>query len=175
MRVNDRTADVAGLAQTSSTRTGASASCSPSTWIIPQSSGEFERCWRRQCSEPALKYDYLMSMPSEDVERVFKMEMSGVLIAEIVMSLRSEFARRYDDGGKEDGAVEARRIVDLLEAMTRTGRFGLNSKLVGKAAKSALTELVDDHLSRKLGGSGRDASTDVAVLGKLKQLYGLNV
>ena len=114
-------------------------------------------------------------MPSEDVERVFKMEMSGVLIAEIVMSLRSEFARRYDEGGKEDGAEEARRIVDLLEAMTRTGRFGLNSKLVGKAAKSALMELVDDHLSRKLCGSGRDASTNIAVLGKLKQLYGLSV
>ena len=88
-------------------------------------------------------------MPSEDVERVFKMEMSGVLIAEIVMSLRSEFARRYGEGVKEDGAEEARRIVDLLEAMTRTGRFALNSKLVGKKNSSFSSRKHSNNFPRK--------------------------
>ena len=169
MRVNDATAQqVAGLGL------GGGPAASPSAaaagepaWPRPESSGDFERCWRRRCSGPALRYDFLMSVPAPDIERLFKAEMSGVLIAEVVTAMRAEFRRRRGpDGG--GGDADAAKVLAVLEAITRTGRFGLNSRLVGKAAKAALRELIDEDLAPRPGAAGGAEG-----LARLRELYGV--
>ena len=135
---------------------------------LPDSSAAFERHWRRQCATDALKYKYLLSLPPTCIESIFKVEMSGVLLAESIVACRNELARRLDthdaehatppanpeststssSGGSDDS--ERQLVADMLLAMSRTGRFSLNSKLIGRRAKDALRELIDTMLAPSL-------------------------
>ena len=156
-------AGIAGTVSGSGCNDGTQSAARPGP---PDSSAAFERHWRRQCATDALKYQYVLSLPPSCIESIFKVEMSSVLLAESIVACRNELSRRLDthdvdttmppanpestltlsSGGGVDDA-ERRLVADVLLAMSRTGRFNLNSKLIGRRAKDALRELIDTILA----------------------------
>ena len=155
-------AGIAGTVSGSGCNDGMQSAAGPG---LPDSSAAFERHWRRQCATDALKYQYVLSLPPACIESIFKVEMSGVLLAESIVACRNELSRKIDphdaahatppanpestltssSGGVDD--AERQLVADVLLAMSRTGRFSLNSKLIGRKAKDALRELIDTMLA----------------------------
>ncbi|GBF93625.1 hypothetical protein Rsub_06347 [Raphidocelis subcapitata] len=144
----------------------------------PDTAAEFEREWRRRGS-PQERWEYLMLTTPERLPQLFRVEMGGRLLGEVVEALESRWREGAAAAGKGSNAEPARcEAADValrtLQALTECGRFGLASRLLSrghKAAAVALLASLDAHAalaeapcSARSGGGGGGAAAELKLL-----------
>ncbi|TRY65359.1 hypothetical protein DNTS_013765 [Danionella cerebrum] len=113
--------------------------------IEPRSASEFIRDWRRLTGGPFEKYDLLVRLGGETLEKIFKTEIGLGLLGEFLLVLSRGLKPR-----------DVYRVIGVLDGLTRTGRFSLGLSLLSQAEKKASVELfqklqgsIDKHHSAK--------------------------
>lgn len=101
----------------------------------PENAMEFEKTWRRNCRTTADRYQYLCMIPDEKVAALFKVEISGTMLGEVMIALSEAFAAEEDKSGR------AGRVASLLQTLTRSGRFSLTVRLLAGKPKNAAEAL----------------------------------
>lgn len=100
--------------------------------VVPKNGHEFTKEWRKQKkSGDGSCYSYLIELTGEKLIKIFKSEISFGLLGEIVTVLNDDALER--DYGK---------ITDILECLTRAGRFSLSLDFLSKVERQKLAELV---------------------------------
>ncbi|CAG9464020.1 unnamed protein product [Pedinophyceae sp. YPF-701] len=133
----------------------------------PRTVQEFARDWRRHCSTVTQRVSYLRLCAGSPggLAGVFKVEVSAQHIADIAGALLD--AARAGGNGDDDGAAAGEDFpafaLACLQGLTQAGRFSLSCKLVPRAGKEVVDELL-----RWLGGSG----VEQAEVRKVAQAFG---
>lgn len=123
-------------------------------------SAEFEKVWLRVAGSDRAKWGYLAACSAAALPRLFKVEMSGPLMGDMVSTL----TRLERAGGTGEAGFHAACLA-TLRAITETGRFALNRALLGKGKLEELRELLDSIAAR---GEEHQESVD-----RLRRAYGL--
>ena len=123
-------------------------------------SAEFEKVWLRVAGSDRAKWGYLAACSAAALPRLFKVEMSGPLMGDMVSTL----TRLERAGGTGEAGFHAACLA-TLRAISETGRFALNRALLGKGRLEELRELLDSIAAR---GEEHQESVD-----RLRRAYGL--
>ena len=102
--------------------------------IVPNSSMEFERDWRRHCVTLEFKLSYLKLCGADNFRVIFKTDLDVGLLSQIVQM----FAQRAQgaSGNESEDLQAASFTLNFLEAVIQTGRFALNVKFLDDADKA---------------------------------------
>ncbi|KAL6759894.1 PR46bm [Haematococcus lacustris] len=115
---------------------------------LPSTSGDFTRDLRRHCPSPDAKYSYLKRCGPQLLRSLFRLEISSDTLKELLVILdtcwlgHAGAAEDAENAAGRGGALdEAVWVVQVLDALAASGRFGLALKLTGPAGKQAVTSL----------------------------------
>ncbi|NXG57238.1 CC103 protein, partial [Hemiprocne comata] len=111
---------------------------------LPGTSAEFYRDWRRCLKSGKEKYQFLLELGGETLGRIFQADLGFGLLGEFLTVLAENIC------GEDRGAV-----LQILQSLTGTKRFGLNVDLLSESEKERSRDLF-----RKLWSTSReDGST----------------
>lgn len=112
----------------------------------PSTGADFQRDWRRQCKTTDDKYRYLKLIPPEQLPAIFKVEISGELMSDIVATLEScwvSYAGAAEECvGPGSAGLEASWALEVLYYLTLTGRFKLTSQLMSRKTQASIAGIV---------------------------------
>ena len=97
---------------------------------IPKNSHEFEKFWRKCQKDKAKKYQYLITIGSLTLAKVFKAEISMGLLGEIIDVLNENW--KVEDFSK---------IYSIVHCLTTVKRFSLSLQFLSHQEKQLLSEL----------------------------------
>ncbi|XP_074662240.1 dynein axonemal assembly factor 19-like [Tubulanus polymorphus] len=97
---------------------------------VPSTSHEFSKNWKR-LKTSAEKYDFLSFVGVENLEKIFKIEIAFGLLGEIVTALLLN----------ENSNCEF--IFNVLETLSRCGRFQLSVEFLSKKESKTISDLFD--------------------------------
>eukprot|EP00968_Pinguiococcus_pyrenoidosus_P011660 scaffold959_cov258-Pinguiococcus_pyrenoidosus.AAC.3 len=115
----------------------------------PKTSMEFSRDWRRRCRTAVERWQYLELIGPAGVARLFQFDMEATLLGEIVEVLFAKFCSAEvsecagGDFPVELDGDEPLLIAGWLDALSRSGRFGLNASLLSAAEGDHARRLVE--------------------------------
>lgn len=101
---------------------------------LPRTAAEFHRDWRRCLKSGTEKYQFLLELGGEALGRIFQADVGFGLLGEFLAVLAQNFC-------PGDRAT----ILQILQSLAGTKRFGLNVALLSQAEKES-----SQHLFRKL-------------------------
>ncbi|XP_027523680.1 coiled-coil domain-containing protein 103 isoform X2 [Corapipo altera] len=107
---------------------------------LPGTAAEFHRDWRRCLKSGTEKYRFLLELGGEALGRIFRADVGFGLLGEFLRVL----AENFHPG---DGTA----VLEILQGLAGTRRFGLNVELLSQAEKESGRDLF-----RKLQGLSRD-------------------
>ncbi|KAI7803684.1 coiled-coil domain-containing protein 103 [Triplophysa rosa] len=98
--------------------------------IQPRSTPEFSREWRRFGGSSYEKYNLLVSLGGKALQEIFRTEVCFGLLGEFLLIL--------SQGVKSGDEV---KVTEVLDGLSKTGRFSLNLSLLSQAEQKACEEL----------------------------------
>ncbi|XP_009994961.1 PREDICTED: coiled-coil domain-containing protein 103 [Chaetura pelagica] len=107
---------------------------------LPGTSAEFYRDWRRCFQSGKEKYQFLLELGGETLGRIFQADLGFGLLGEFLTVLAENVC------GEDRGAV-----LQILQSLAGTKRFGLNVDLLSKSEKEKSRDLF-----RKLWSTSRE-------------------
>ncbi|KAM8795394.1 dynein axonemal assembly factor 19 [Eudromia elegans] len=110
---------------------------------LPGTSAEFYRDWRRCLKNGKEKYQFLLKLEGKALGRIFQADLGFGLLGDFLTVLAENVCR-------EDRAA----VVQILQSLSSTKRFGLNVELLSEAEKESGRDLF-----RKLRGMSADGGT----------------
>ncbi|NWW98649.1 CC103 protein, partial [Caloenas nicobarica] len=110
---------------------------------LPRTSAEFYRDWRRCLKSGKDKYQLLLELGGEALGRIFQADLGFGLLGEFLTVLAENICREDRDA-----------ILQILQSLSGTKRFGLNVDLLSESEQESSRELF-----RKLQCVSRDGRT----------------
>ncbi|KFV48389.1 Coiled-coil domain-containing protein 103, partial [Tyto alba] len=107
---------------------------------LPRTSAEFYRDWRRCLKSGKEKYQFLLELGGNALGRIFQADLGFGLLGEFLTVLAENVCREDRDA-----------ILQILQSLSGTKRFGLNVELLSKSEKESSRDLF-----RKLWSMSRD-------------------
>ncbi|NXH22476.1 CC103 protein, partial [Bucco capensis] len=107
---------------------------------LPRNSAEFCRAWRRGLGSRKAKYQFLLGLGGEALARIFQADLGFGLLGEFLRVLAEHVSL-------EDRAA----VLQILQSLSGTQRFGLNIDLLSKVEKESSRDLFG-----KLWSTARD-------------------
>ncbi|NXJ84215.1 CC103 protein, partial [Trogon melanurus] len=107
---------------------------------LPGTSAEFYRDWRRCLKSRKEKYQFLLELGGKALGRIFQADLGFGLLGEFLAVLAENVCH-------EDRAA----VLQILESLSGTERFGLNMELLSESEKESSRDLF-----RKLRGARGD-------------------
>lgn len=139
---------------------------SRSASALPRNSHEFIRHWRRTCPDSAARYALLMSYTPGKLRKVFRTEVDGSLLAQLLKACEECFGSPSSAAAapRESGSLtgEAEKLAALLVSLGSTGRFVLTVDLLSAAERSPVAPLI---------GKLRAAAPGCAAVDEVETLY----
>ncbi|XP_009073608.1 PREDICTED: coiled-coil domain-containing protein 103, partial [Acanthisitta chloris] len=108
----------------------------------PRTSAEFHRNWRRCLQSGAEKYQFLLELGGDALGSIFRADVGFGLLGEFLVVL----AENFHPGDRP-------AVLELLQGLAGTRRFGLNLELLSPSEQHSSRELF-----QKLQSSNRDCS-----------------
>lgn len=163
--------------------------------VPPDNAMAFDKTWRRTCKTPAERWRYLGLISPDKASSIFKVEITGTALGEILVALAEGYGGKTETTGGEAGegaggsdeaggsaaasfmawgdesathsskAAVGAAVVALMRALASAGRFGLASKLLPGKVKKSLEGLIAALVEG--GGCGTEDEAE------LKALYGV--
>ncbi|KAM6450023.1 dynein axonemal assembly factor 19 [Liasis olivaceus] len=99
---------------------------------LPETSAEFYRDWRRCMKNNQERYHLLLQLGSQNLGRIFQTDLAFGLLGEFLMVLNKN--ARIED---------CNAILDILENLSGTKRFGLNVELLSEKEKESCRQLFE--------------------------------
>ena len=84
--------------------TGGLSTTHPDAFTPPENAMAFDKAWRRSCKTAGDRFHYLGLIPAEKIPAIFKVEITGTALGEIVAALAEGFAAAAAGGGGGGGA-----------------------------------------------------------------------
>ncbi|NWS78612.1 CC103 protein, partial [Crotophaga sulcirostris] len=110
---------------------------------LPRTSAEFYRDWRRCLKSRKAKYQLLLELGGEALGRIFQADLGFGLLGEFLTLLAENVCPQDGDA-----------ILQILQSLSGTKRFGLNVDLLTEPEKESRRDLF-----RKLQSMSRDYGT----------------
>ncbi|NXG48685.1 CC103 protein, partial [Psilopogon haemacephalus] len=110
---------------------------------LPGTSADFYRSWRRCLKSSKEKYQFLLALGGEALGRIFQADLGFGLLGEFLKVLAENICQ--EDRGT---------VLQLLQSLVGTGRFGLNLHLLSHSEKESSRDLFG-----KLQSMGRAQSS----------------
>ncbi|NXL86918.1 CC103 protein, partial [Alectura lathami] len=110
---------------------------------LPGTSAEFYRDWRRCLKSGKEKYQLLLRLEGKALGRIFQADLGFGLLGEFLTVLAENICREDRDA-----------ILQILQSLSGTKRFGLNLDLLSESEKQSTRDLL-----RKLQSMSRDGWT----------------
>ncbi|NXO47102.1 CC103 protein, partial [Aramus guarauna] len=107
---------------------------------LPRTSAEFYRVWRRCLKSGKEKYQFLLELGGKALGRIFQADLGFGLLGEFLAVLAENVCREDRDA-----------ILQILQNLSGTKRFGLNVDLLSETEKESSRDLF-----RKLWSMSRD-------------------
>ncbi|KAM6189986.1 dynein axonemal assembly factor 19 [Sarcoramphus papa] len=107
---------------------------------LPRTSAEFYRDWRRCLKSGTEKYQFLLELGGKALGRIFQADLSFGLLGEFLTVLAENVCHEDRDA-----------ILQILQSLSGTKRFGLNVDLLSESEKESSRDLF-----RKLRSMSRD-------------------
>ncbi|NXS62485.1 CC103 protein, partial [Brachypteracias leptosomus] len=116
---------------------------------LPGSSAEFYRDWRRCLKSRKEKYQFLLKVGGEALGRIFQADLGFGLLGEFLVVLAENVC-----------AADRAAVLQLLQSLAGTGRFGLNVALLSEPEKESSRGLFGKlwSMSRACGSTGHPSS-----------------
>lgn len=134
----------------------------------PENSLAFDKTWRRACKTAGERWTYLGLISPEKAKGIFKVEITGTALGEIIVALGEGYTGYVDGSGEGSSSADAEAgagaegaegswggsgggsskaevgaaVVALMRALSDAGRFSLASKLLPPKVKKSLDALV---------------------------------
>lgn len=140
------------------------------SFTVPTNSMQFDKTWRRSCRTVTLKWRYLGVFSDGTLLQLFKNDIGGTVLGEIVDALADGFEEcvNENDDKKEchsqwqgsdttDARSIALKVTQTLDTLRTCGRFDLARRLLGKKTKAKIEGLIgslitivagDEHATR---------------------------
>ncbi|XP_063156609.1 coiled-coil domain-containing protein 103 [Candoia aspera] len=99
---------------------------------LPKTSAEFYRDWRRCMKSNQERYHLLLQLGSENLGRMFQTDLAFGLLGEFLVVL-----------SKNACIKDCNAILDILENLSGTKRFGLNVELLSESEKESCRQLFE--------------------------------
>ncbi|XP_061299231.1 coiled-coil domain-containing protein 103 [Pezoporus flaviventris] len=97
---------------------------------LPGTSAEFHRDWRRCLKSRKLKYQFLLALGGEALGRIFQADLGYGLLGEFLTVLAENVCHEDRDA-----------ILQILQSLSGTKRFGLNLDLLSELEKESSRDL----------------------------------
>ncbi|XP_054252461.1 coiled-coil domain-containing protein 103-like [Indicator indicator] len=97
---------------------------------LPATSAEFYRAWRRRLKSEKEKYQFLLALGGEALGRIFQADLGFGLLGDFLKVLAENIC-------PEDRAS----VLQLLQSLSGTNRFGLNVDLLSRSEKESSRDL----------------------------------
>ncbi|NWX46759.1 CC103 protein, partial [Steatornis caripensis] len=110
---------------------------------LPRTSAEFYRDWRRYLKSGKEKYQFLLELGGEALGRIFQADLGFGLLGEFLTVLAGYVCHE-----------DREAILQILQSLLGTKRFGLNVDLLSESEKESSRDLF-----RKLRSMSRDYQT----------------
>ncbi|NXC88720.1 CC103 protein, partial [Cercotrichas coryphoeus] len=114
---------------------------------LPRTAAEFHRDWRRCFRSGTEKYQLLLELGGEALGRIFQADVGFGLLGEFLTVLAENIC-------PGDRAA----ILQILQSLAGTGRFGLNVALLSRAEKESSQDLFRKLQSRDCQAAGQPGS-----------------
>jgi len=140
----------------------------PSASKIPQTTDEFTKIWKRQCKTELEKYQLLLKIGGQGLRTIFKAEISMGHLGEFLAILHN----CLDD-------KDTNKVFDILQQLSRTSRFDLSLKFLGKEEKVAASKLFKQLEVNNCGSESEDRESEeerkvnVELIQELGRTYGV--
>ncbi|KAM4645060.1 dynein axonemal assembly factor 19 [Amazona ochrocephala] len=117
---------------------------------LPGTSAEFYRDWRRCLKSRKLKYQVLLELGGEALGRIFQADLGYGLLGEFLVVLAENVCHEDRDA-----------ILQILQSLSGTKRFGLNLDLLSEPEKESSRDLFRKlwSMSREYCTAGHPSST----------------
>ncbi|XP_064030643.1 coiled-coil domain-containing protein 103 [Pogoniulus pusillus] len=117
---------------------------------LPGTSADFYRAWRRCAKSSTEKYHLLLALGGEALGRIFQADLGFGLLGEFLKVLSENLC--HEDRGS---------VLQLLQSLAGTGRFGLNVALLSRAEKESSRDLFGklQSMGRGQGSADHPGST----------------
>ncbi|XP_033926114.1 coiled-coil domain-containing protein 103 [Melopsittacus undulatus] len=117
---------------------------------LPGTSAEFHRDWRRCLKSRKLKYQFLLDLGGEALGRLFQADLGYGLLGEFLTVLAENACHEDRDA-----------ILQILQSLAGTKRFGLNLALLSELEKESSRDLFRKlrSMSRRYWTPGHPSST----------------
>ncbi|NXH50311.1 CC103 protein, partial [Dicaeum eximium] len=114
---------------------------------LPRTAAEFHRDWRRCLKSGTEKYQFLLELGGEALGRIFQADVGFGLLGEFLTVLA---------GNIRPGDRAA--ILQILQSLAGTKRFGLNVALLSQAEKESSQDLFRKLQNRECQAAGQPSS-----------------
>ncbi|XP_056368006.1 coiled-coil domain-containing protein 103 [Oenanthe melanoleuca] len=114
---------------------------------LPRTAAEFHRDWRRCFQSGTEKYQFLLELGGEALGRIFQADVGFGLLGEFLTVLAEHIC-----------PGDRRAILQVLQSLAGTGRFGLNVALLSQAEKESSQDLFRKLQSRDCQAAGQPGS-----------------
>ncbi|NWR80326.1 CC103 protein, partial [Centropus unirufus] len=133
---------------------------------LPRTSAEFYRDWRRCLKSRKEKYQLLLELGGEALGRIFQADLGFGLLGEFLMVLAENICPQDGDA-----------VLQILQSLSGTMRFGLNVDLLSEAEKESSRDLFRklQSMSRASGTSGHPGSPASCEAGREAHLMDTNL
>ena len=104
----------------------------PAVLKLPQTAHEFTKVWKRQCKTEVEKYQLLLRLGGQELRTIFKAEISMGYLGEFLMVLNNSLEEK-----------DTNEVLNILFQLSKTNRFELSLKFLGKEEKVVASKLID--------------------------------
>ncbi|RMX60372.1 hypothetical protein pdam_00021320 [Pocillopora damicornis] len=136
----------------------------------PKTAHEFTKIWKRYCKTEEEKYQLLLKLGGNELRTIFKGEISMGLLGEFLLILNNCLNEK-----------DSSDIFNILTGLSKTNRFDLSLKFLGKEEKNAASSLIkrlEDVISSRetLDKEGEEERRkDSRILLELSEIYGITM
>ncbi|XP_054849591.1 coiled-coil domain-containing protein 103 [Eublepharis macularius] len=99
---------------------------------LPKTSSEFYRNWRRYMKNSQEQYQFLLQLGSQKLGHIFQADLAFGLLGEFLTVLSENVSLKDQDS-----------VLEILESLSGTKRFGLNVELLSKHEKESCRHLFE--------------------------------
>ena len=135
---------------------------------IPKTTHDFTKIWKHQCKTELEKYQLLLGIGGQGLRAIFKAEISMGHLGEFLVVLHNCLDEK-----------DSNKILDILQELSRTNRFDLSLKFLGKEEKVVASKLFKQLEASICGSELEDRESDeeqevsVELIQELGRTYGM--
>lgn len=135
---------------------------------MPQTTHEFTNVWKRQCKTELEKYELLLGIGGQGLRTIFKAEISMGHLGEFLVILHNCLDEK-----------DTNKVFEILQQLSRTNRFDLSLKFLGKEEKVVASKLFKQLEANICGSESEDRESEgerkvnVELIQELGRTYGV--